>query len=49
MKKRLMPSAPIMPEYPNRVMVPLRFVSEVLGATVETTTVNGTLHVDIKK
>jgi hypothetical protein len=48
-EEKMMPSAPDMPEYPNRVMVPLRFVSEVVGATVNTTTVNGTLHVDIKK
>ncbi|PNQ84236.1 stalk domain-containing protein [Paenibacillus polymyxa] len=48
-EEKMMPSAPVMPEYPNRVMVPLRFVSEVVGATVNTTTVNGTLHVDIKK
>ncbi|MCV9948677.1 copper amine oxidase N-terminal domain-containing protein [Paenibacillus sp. BT-177] len=38
-EEKLMPSAPDMPEYPNRVMVPLRFVSEVLGATVITTTI----------
>lgn len=48
-EEKMMPSAPDMPKYPNRVMVPLRFVSEVLGATVNTTTINGTLHVDIKK
>ncbi|AUJ88456.1 MULTISPECIES: stalk domain-containing protein [Paenibacillus] len=48
-EEKMMPSAPIMPPYPNRVMVPLRFVSEVLGATVNTTKINGTLHVDIKK
>ncbi|WP_420538181.1 stalk domain-containing protein [Paenibacillus polymyxa] len=35
----MMPSAPIMPQYRNRVMVPHRFVSEVLGATVNTTTI----------
>ncbi|AJE52941.1 stalk domain-containing protein [Paenibacillus polymyxa] len=48
-EEKMMPSAPVMPKYPNRVMVPLRFVSEVLGATVNSTTINGTLHVDIKK
>lgn len=48
-EEKMMPSAPDLPEYPNRVMVPLRFVSEVLGATVNSTTINGTLHVDIKK
>ncbi|MEJ3717985.1 copper amine oxidase N-terminal domain-containing protein [Paenibacillus polymyxa] len=48
-EEKMMPSAPVMPEFPNRVMVPLRFVSEVLGATVNSTTINGTLHVHIKK
>ncbi|KAF6563640.1 copper amine oxidase N-terminal domain-containing protein [Paenibacillus sp. EKM202P] len=48
-EEKMMPSAPVMPEFPNRVMVPLRFVSEVLGAIVNTTTINGTLHVHIKK
>ncbi|MGG1673555.1 copper amine oxidase N-terminal domain-containing protein [Paenibacillus sp. NRS-1783] len=48
-EKKMMPNTPVMPEFPNRVMVPLRFVSEVLGATINTTTINGTLHVDIKK
>ncbi|WP_238808091.1 copper amine oxidase N-terminal domain-containing protein [Paenibacillus sp. EKM212P] len=48
-EEKIMRNAPLMPEYPNRVMVPLRFVSEVLGVIVNTTTINGILHVDIKK
>nr|WP_244188564.1 copper amine oxidase N-terminal domain-containing protein [Paenibacillus kribbensis] len=48
-EEKMMPNTPVMPEFPNQVMVPLRFVSEVLGATINTTTINGTLHVNIKK
>lgn len=39
--------APVMPLYPNHVMVPLRFVSEVIGAQVGASTVDGILHVNI--
>lgn len=48
-KEKLMPSAPVMPVSPNRVMVPLRFVSEVMGATVDSTKKDETLHVNITK
>ncbi|MEE4562999.1 copper amine oxidase N-terminal domain-containing protein [Paenibacillus polymyxa] len=45
----IMPSAPVMPVSPNRVMVPLRWVSEVMGATVNSTLINKTIHVNIIK
>ncbi|NGM84101.1 copper amine oxidase N-terminal domain-containing protein [Paenibacillus sp. 7124] len=46
-EKMTLPNAPVMPSYPNRVMVPLRYISEVLGATVNVKKVDGILHVDI--
>ncbi|ASR45333.1 copper amine oxidase N-terminal domain-containing protein [Paenibacillus kribbensis] len=48
-KEKIMPGAPVMPVSPNRVMVPLRFVSEVIGATVESTSKNETIYVNITK
>ncbi|WPQ56731.1 copper amine oxidase N-terminal domain-containing protein [Paenibacillus polymyxa] len=48
-KEKIMPSAPVMPESPNRVMVPLRWVSEIMGATVNSALINETIHVNIIK
>ncbi|MEC0181178.1 copper amine oxidase N-terminal domain-containing protein [Paenibacillus peoriae] len=48
-KEKPMPGAPVMPVSPNRVMVPLRFVSEVVGATVDSTQRNETIYVNITK
>ncbi len=47
-KERMLSDAPFMLHYPNRVIVPLRFVSEVLGATVDATkSSDGILNVNI--
>ncbi|QYK69965.1 MULTISPECIES: copper amine oxidase N-terminal domain-containing protein [Paenibacillus] len=48
-KEKIMPGTPVMPVSPNRVMVPLRFVSEVMGATVDSTLKNETTYVNITK
>ncbi|MDY8022362.1 copper amine oxidase N-terminal domain-containing protein [Paenibacillus polymyxa] len=48
-KEKIMPSPPVMPVSPNHVMVPLRFVSEVMGATVDSTLKNETLYINITK
>ncbi|APB69070.1 copper amine oxidase [Paenibacillus polymyxa] len=48
-KEKIMPSTPVMPVSPNRVMVPLRFVSEVMGATVDSTLKNETTYINITK
>ncbi|WP_336077825.1 stalk domain-containing protein [Paenibacillus sp. 203] len=48
-KEKLMPSSPVMPVLPNRVMVLLRFVSEVMGATVDSTKKDETLCINITK
>ncbi|MFD1884558.1 copper amine oxidase N-terminal domain-containing protein [Paenibacillus wenxiniae] len=47
-EKKTLSDAPFMLHYPNRIIVPLRFVSEVLGATVDATkSSDGMLHVNI--
>ncbi|URJ61433.1 copper amine oxidase N-terminal domain-containing protein [Paenibacillus polymyxa] len=48
-QQKILPSAPVMPVSPNRVMVPLRFVSEVMGATVDSSKKDETLYVNITK
>ncbi|NMP11870.1 copper amine oxidase N-terminal domain-containing protein [Paenibacillus polymyxa] len=45
--EKIMPNAPVMPVSPNRVMVPLRWVSEAMGATVDSTLKNETIHINI--
>jgi len=47
-KAKTLIDAPILPLYPNHVMVPLRFVAEVMGAQVDSSTVDGILHVNIR-
>lgn len=47
-EKKLLSDVPVMLNYPNRVIVPLRFVSEVLGATVNAKkSSDGILNVNI--
>lgn len=46
-EKKLLPNSPVIPNYPNRVMVPLRFVSEVLGANVTAIKTDEVLNVNI--